>query len=700
MNIKKIINDMPIGKKIGYGFASVMLIFMATGGYSILNMRSNAREAGYMANEYVPELEYSAKLRDATGNANLYSSLYGLSGDPERLRQAEASLEEMQTLLVQLRDLANNSDQLVVLRDKIKTAPGLLEDFEEALNGIRTASDKLKGFNQLTLDSATIANDAIESLLSDQYEALETEIARDANSSALADLQAKIVLINQIRSHFQTARLENLRAQSQNDASIIERSINSFDAIEQTVSQLRPLLHVAAHQTQLELIRDQFDEYRRALEQQAESMRNLATAIAKCNDSSNAFQEFARGQSIAAETGVAKTSRAANDQLVATSNFSTIGVVVSIGIGIFVAVLITRMVTRPLSKAMDLVTKVADGDLTQSVTVDSNDEIGKMVTSLNSMVIALRNVVGEVTNAADNVASGSEEMSSSAQQLSQGAAEQAASCEETTSSMEQMSAGIQQNADNASQTDRIASKAAEDAERSGRSVADTVRAMREVAEKISIIEEISRKTDLLALNAAVEAARAGEHGKGFAVVASEVRKLAERSQTAAAEIGKITSDGVGVAEQAGEMLNKLVPDIRRTAELVQEINASSAEQSAGAAQVNKAIQQLDQVTQQNSSASEEMASTAEELSTQAEQLQNAISFFTVEAAAAKGRSNAPASRRKTTTHSKAKRATPPTHQEKVCSSAAKGSSSKNGATLTLSDRGLDLDALDSDFKSY
>jgi methyl-accepting chemotaxis protein len=229
--------------------------------------------------------------------------------------------------------------------------------------------------------------------------------------------------------------------------------------------------------------------------------------------------------------------------------------------------------------------------------------------------------------AADNVASGSEQLSATSQQLSQGSAEQAASAEECTASMEQMGASIQQNSDNAKQTNAIASKSSEEAQTNGAAVGESVKAMKQIAEKITIIEEIARKTDLLALNAAVEAARAGEHGKGFAVVASEVRKLAERSQTAAAEIGKLTTNGVRVAESAGVMIDRLVPEIRKTAELIQEISAASAEQSIGAAQVNKAVQQLDKVIQQNASASEEMAATAEELSTQAEQMQVAIGFF-------------------------------------------------------------------------
>ena len=331
--------------------------------------------------------------------------------------------------------------------------------------------------------------------------------------------------------------------------------------------------------------------------------------------------------------GEMQDQRSLNNQTSMTESISNtiliyvLTVVFALIISIILVTVLARSILKALFSCTQLAKKISDGDLDVSLDTTRKDEIGKLMTVLISMADRLRSIVGDIQGASVNVASGSNQLSSTAQQLSQGATEQASSVEQTSASMEQMSSNIQQNADNSQQTEKISLNAAKDAQASGTAVSKAVAAMKEIATKISIIEEIARQTNLLALNAAIEAARAGEHGKGFAVVAAEVRKLAERSQNAAGEISDLSSTSVDIAEKAGEMLSKLVPDIQKTSELVQEISASSAEQNSGADQITNAIQQLDSVIQQNASATEEMASTSEELNSQADQLQDTISFF-------------------------------------------------------------------------
>ncbi|HZI04473.1 MAG TPA: methyl-accepting chemotaxis protein [Archangium sp.] len=299
----------------------------------------------------------------------------------------------------------------------------------------------------------------------------------------------------------------------------------------------------------------------------------------------------------------------------------------SLLLGLLLSILIARVIARPLSDAVAVADRIAEGDLTVRIAVETQDETGRLMAALQRMVHKLAQVIGEVREGASALASASSQVSSSSQSLSQGTSEQASSLEETTSSLEQMTASITQNRDHGRQMEQMAVQGAKDAEEGGRAVKETVAAMGSIAEKISIIEEIAYQTNLLALNAAIEAARAGEHGKGFAVVATEVRKLAERSRTAAKEISGLATGSVKVATRSGQLLEELVPSIRKTADLVQEVVAASAEQTSGVTQMNKAMQHVDQVTQRNASASEELASTAEELSSQAEALSQLVSFF-------------------------------------------------------------------------
>jgi methyl-accepting chemotaxis protein len=372
------------------------------------------------------------------------------------------------------------------------------------------------------------------------------------------------------------------------------------------------------------------------------------------------------------QTQVAEINGQVDNIMQASHQVKTLQLIIGIMalvIGFLVTIFITRSIVKPLNIAVDTARALAVGDLAVTIDQVSKDETGQLLAAMQEMVISsqevaamagkvadgnlqvqikarsekdvlihslgnmvekLKDVINNVKLSVENVASGSQALSASSEEMSQGASEQAAAAEEASSSVEQMTANIRQNADNAIETEKIATQASGDARVGGEAVNQTVGAMKEIADKIMIIEEIARQTNLLALNAAIEAARAGEHGKGFAVVAAEVRKLAERSQKAAGEINELSTNSVEVAEKAGTVLSSLVPNIQKTAELVQEISASSREQDAGADQIAKSIQQLDAVIQQNASSSEEMASTAEELSSQSEHLAEMIAFFSVD----------------------------------------------------------------------
>ena len=435
-------------------------------------------------------------------------------------------------------------------------------------------------------------------------------------------------------------------------------------------------------------------------------------------------------------------SRSEGEQSYLTARSILIGVAaLSMAIGIIAAIWMSLSISRGLSVAVEAARRVTAGDLSVDIRATSRDEIGDLMTSFAEMVdnlramgavadkiasgdltvesrrrsdvdvmgiafekmlARLRDVVANATNSAAGVAEGSQAMSATAEQLSQGANEQAAAAEKASASMEQMTANIRQSADNAAQTEKIATQAAREAAESGKAVEDAVRAMKTIAEKINIIQEIARQTDLLALNAAVEAARAGQHGKGFAVVASEVRKLAERSQQAAAEISQLSGTTLEVSQKAGEMLAALVPAIQKTADLVQEISAATGEQTIGADQINGAIRELDAVIQQNAAAATEAASVSEGLATQSEQLRGVISYFSLG-----DRSAAPTLRSASGTGTKGTASLRPTHattlprprspqRKPVPNGKAQGNGHLAGVQLDLQDATLS----DADFERY
>ncbi|MDD4731588.1 MAG: methyl-accepting chemotaxis protein [Desulfovibrio sp.] len=623
------LKNLKLGVKLGAGFGLLMLIAATLGGIATYNMLMVGNQSTELAEEYLPEVDMANTI-ERTALLTMYQMRgYGLSQDSKYWDAAQSQLQEVKASLVEAKAHGEKYAELAKLREGVAQATTLMDQYE----ALAIRSDeiiRLMAQNRNTMDAtAGVYVQNAAAFLETQNNLMASELNQGLPPARIIERLDKINWVNDIIDLGNDTRVRNFKAQALRDTALFETALKNFDEMEKLFDRLEGVTRRADNLKQISATREAAEGYKAAMENYFRNWMELQELTTKREAASEGVLEVAQETAVA---GITETRFRANDAVAALNMASTVmvvGLVIALILGVAVAVVLTRAITKPVFMGVRFAEGMAQGDFTQNLDIEQRDEVGTLARSLNEMVERLRQVVHEVQSATENVASGSEELSASAQTLSQGATEQAASIEEVSSSMEQMTANIKQNADNARQTEAIAQQAARDAAEGGQAVNQAVDAMKNIAEKISIIEEIARQTNLLALNAAIEAARAGEHGKGFAVVAAEVRKLAERSGAAAGEISELSSNTVDVADNAGKMLNKLVPDIQKTAELVQEITAASNEQNAGVEQINRAIQQLDQVIQSNASAAEEMASTSEELSSQSQMLQQTMAFFRV-----------------------------------------------------------------------
>jgi len=626
------LKNLSLAMKIGGGFGILILIAMLLGGVAIWNMKRVGGIAQHLEERIAPQAELTSLMERGQIRAMYDMRGYNLNADEKLFSDSMKRMEELQGHVAKSKELASkHAADLPQLVAAMPKAEAMVVEYKGLMLETKRVEDALALERKAMTEAATAFIDNSEKFLDDQGKALDAAMARGkVDPKELRERVDKNKWMNEVLGIGNAIRIANFRAQSLKDMSGVVEALKRFEDMDKTIEKIRAVTRNENNLKQLDLVKSSGAAYKKALEgmlvvYEAQNVLSKKRRLV-------GMETLALIQQVA-EQGVKDTSDSAERAASALSAASMVlitGLGVALLLGVVVAFFLTVGITRPVMKGVDFAKRMAEGDFTTQLDIDQKDEIGVLARALNDMVLRLRQVVSDVRGATENVASGSEELSASSETLSQGATEQAAAIEEVSSSMEQMASNIKQNADNAQQTEKIALQAAKDAQEGGVAVTKAVVAMKNIAEKISIIEEIARQTNLLALNAAIEAARAGEHGKGFAVVAAEVRKLAERSGNAAGEISELSSSTLSVSERAGEMLIKLVPDIERTAELVQEIAAASNEQNSGAEQINKAIQQLDQVIQQNASASEEMASTSEELSSQAQQLQQTMGFFQVD----------------------------------------------------------------------
>lgn len=618
MNFK----NLKIGNKLGVGFGILIVLLIGLGAMAILNMSKVSDSSALLTDEFIPEVTMSNDVESDAFNMLYNIRGYVFTGNTDYLNKGQDYLRKLKSSLDEAEQLAKKSTQLEGLGNAIKSSKEAVVSYE---NNLQETEQVHKNLEQEKENMDAAATDFTR--ISDGYhEDLVVSLrSGKVQRASLNQLELLADIVNEVN----TIRVSNFKAQADNSVQSLEAIAANFSKVDTYLNQLRKSATTSDAKRQVDKISDATIAYRKAMESFIVGWDKRESLTTKRESLGNVVLDDA--EKVAAD-GISSAQQVSDESMTLldfSSNTMLYGVIFAVLIGIIFAIIITRAITTPILKGVTFASQIAGGDLTATVDIDQKDEVGELANALRNMIAKLREVVSSVLMGADNISAASYQLSSTSQEMSQGATEQASSAEEVSSSMEQMVANIQQNTDNAQQTDKMALKAAEDVQTGSSAVNQTVDSMRNIAEKVTIIGEIARQTNILALNAAVEAARAGEHGKGFAVVAAEVRKLAERSRAAAEEIDEVSKSSVDVSDRAGKLLEKIVPDIQKTARLVQEISAASTEQNSGAEQVNGALQQLNQVTQQNAAASEEMATSSEELSNQAEQLKELIGFFNV-----------------------------------------------------------------------
>ncbi|AHL75374.1 chemotaxis protein [Stutzerimonas stutzeri] len=498
-----------------------------------------------------------------------------------------------------------------------------------AIHNLKIGTRLIAGFSLVVLLTAAVGAVGIVNLA--RVNALSDQMYH-REMGALESIQDANVHLAYAGRSLRSSLLATTYIERDTASSQLQEALKAMHA---SIDQARPSFDTAESRAQLDELDAHASRYERVLSDVLELSQSrelmtpneIAPLLAQ-------LQNYGSETDAAMNTLVdAKRERAgqANQQIAEIYDDSRLEMIVLVlfaaAIGFAVGALITRSITRPLGRAVAAADRLAKGELDAAIEAEGRDETGQLLGAMQHMAGRMRDVMSDVRSAADALSSASEQVSATSQSLSQAATEQAASVEETSAAVAEMAASIMRNTDSAQETDQIAGRAAAGAVAGGRAVNDMVDAMKQIAARVGVIDDIAYQTNLLALNATIEAARAGDHGRGFAVVAAEVRKLAERCQAAAQEIGGLAAANVQLADQAGAQLKDMVPEILRTSDLVQEISAASQEQSSGTAQIRATMGQMNEITQQNASASEELAATAEEMNAQAEQLLELISYF-------------------------------------------------------------------------
>jgi len=653
--------SMTIGRKIGLGFALVLAILFCTGLYSVVSMRSSANEAEALSEDYVPEFDLAAKIMDSFASIRLDVRTYGLTQDDKNYQGAEKGLKELDSLVKDLGVLAEKTKRLQKLKETYSQIPASLAKYTAGVEKTRTAVQTyIKTRTELAATAASVEDD-LGKFLDSQIIALKEDIGANASTEKLLERTGKVDMARRMRVLVNQTRIACYQFMSSGDASILQKALDSnLPQLTGMLDKLAATVRQEANVRQLAEIRKGIAEYKEGSLELIRLNQALVDVQKERNATALILEEACNDLMKAASTGTKKISDETSASLSRTSSFMVIAVVLAIAAGISIAVFITRMIVRPLGRAVEFVEAVAKRDLTASLQVDSKDEVGQICEALNSMVKGLRENMQTIASNAQSLSASSEELSSVSTQVSSAAEETAsqanivsAAAEQVSKNVgtvatgtEEMTASIREIAKNASEAAKVAGHAATVAENTNVTVAKLGDSSIEIGNVIKVITSIAEQTNLLALNATIEAARAGEAGKGFAVVANEVKELAKQTAKATEEIGSkiktIQNDTQGAVDaikeisaiigQINQIQTVIASAVEEQAATTNEIAKNVGEAATGATEIAKNISSVSQAAKGTTEGATQTSTAAHDLARLSAELKKVVDLFKIDGA--------------------------------------------------------------------